>query len=278
MEERLYYAQRKGVVKEERIDFELLKKLFGNFYQGLKDKLYFLNATGYNCVDGRDRNGEWGRDVDIFIYSKTKLKNVWPIEKCLKYYDQDTLFTIIEFLYDYVAEPKNQWFHEWDNCGWHCTDYNRENGKSKFYNEINKMLNIYEKGYRLTKEGQVQIISPLSLENLIDQPIKTDKPENIDDRIKYSISKYLKFNSTINDKKEAVRTLADVLEYLKKDGIRLDIKDDSDLFNIINGFDIRHHNKLQQSQYDKEIWYEWMFYSFLSSINILLKIKVDNKF
>jgi len=83
----------------------------------------------------------------------------------------------------------------------------------------------------------------------------------------------MKYGATISDKKDAVRELAELLEFLKKSGIRLQKKNESDLFRIINNFDIRHHNKFQHGEYDKEIWYDWMFYTFLSSINVLLKLK-----
>ena len=38
------------------------------------------------------------------------------------------------------------------------------------------------------------------------------------------------YSATIDDKKDAVRTLADVLEFLRKEGIRLPDKDDDVLF------------------------------------------------
>jgi hypothetical protein len=68
-----------------------------------------------------------------------------------------------------------------------------------------------------------------------------------------------------------------VLEYLRKDNIKLPKNDDGELFQIINKFDIRHHNQTQKGDYDKEVWYDWMFYTFLASIHVLLKLN-DKKF
>ena len=69
--------------------------------------------------------------------------------------------------------------------------------------------------------------------------------------------KYRRHSATLDEKKDAVRTLGDILEYLKKEGITLPSKDESDLFNILNNFDFRHHNREQKKEYDKEIWYDW---------------------
>jgi len=117
-------------------------------------------------------------------------------------------------------------------------------------------------------------------ETLIKESIETNDPENIDLRLKYAVSKFSRYSSSIGDKKEAVRTLADVLEFLKESDIRLPRDDEKNLFNIINNFDIRHLNRKQQSDYDKDIWYDWMFYTFLASIHVLLKLndkKLDLK-
>lgn len=128
MDEGLYYAERKGVVKEEQIDLNIFKKLFLNFYESLKENLYFLESTGYYCVDSGKYSGKWGYDVETFIYLKTKLRNIWPIKEHIEYYNESTLFTIIEFLYDYVSEPIDKWYYSWGKCGWHCTKYNKESG------------------------------------------------------------------------------------------------------------------------------------------------------
>ncbi len=39
----------------------------------------------------------------------------------------------------------------------------------------------------------------------------------------------------------------------------------------------RHHNEKQRIDYNKEIWTEWIFYSYLNTINALTKIKAKEK-
>ena len=48
--------------------------------------------------------------------------------------------------------------------------------------------------------------------------------------------------------------------------------DEGDLFNIVNNFGIRHHNDAQKTQYDKPIWYSWMFYYDLATIHAAVRL------
>ena len=278
MDNKKYYAVRKGISKPVPMDFQLLKKVFLWIYREFEDGLYFQEATGYHCVDKGEVRGLWGRgdsDIEASIYLELRMRGIWPIKECIKKYDEPTLFTVIEFLYDYVSEPTDKWHHEYYDCGWHSSEYDRENGKATYRTKVNEIIKDYESGYELSNDGEILEIAPTGLEHLFEEIVETGDPENIDMRRRNAISKYLKYGATTSDKKDAVRELADVLEFLKKSGIRLQNKDESDLFGIINNFDIRHHNKFQQGEYDKEIWYDWMFYTFLSSINVLLKLGGD---
>ena len=49
--------------------------------------------------------------------------------------------------------------------------------------------------------------------------------------------------------------------------------DENRLFEIANQFGIRHHNPEQKTDFDKNIWLEWIFFSYLNSINTIVKIK-----
>ena len=266
-----YYAERRGV-KFKPLDFEELKKVFLAKFEELERGYYFRKATGYECTDQGDILGTWGKALEEFFYLKLRMHNLWPIRENIANYDELKLFTVIEFLFDYVSEPQKVWFHPWNQCGYHTDNYHDAKGKAKYREEINDILKDYETRYELSETGEILEIPPTGLETIFEEIVKTDDPKNIDDRISVATKKYRRHNATLDNKKDAIRTLGDVLEYLKKEGYRLQTKDDSDLFNIINNFDIRHHNREQQGGYDKEIWYDWMFYTFLSSINVLLKL------
>jgi hypothetical protein len=67
--------------------------------------------------------------------------------------------------------------------------------------------------------------------------------------------------------------LADVLEFLRpKLKEVLKSGDEKDLFNIANNFGLRHHNQRQKTQYDRPIWYSWMFYYYLTTLHAVLRL------
>ncbi|WP_086949827.1 hypothetical protein [Sphingobacterium sp. JB170] len=85
--------------------------------------------------------------------------------------------------------------------------------------------------------------------------------------------KFRRHKSTLEDRKDSIRELADVLEFLRpKIKTVLDGKDEKDLFNIANNFGVRHHNNQQKVEYDKPIWYSWMFYFYLATIHAILRL------
>jgi len=256
--------------------FETLKKAFLWKFEELESEFYLREATGYECVNTGTIRGSWGSDIETFFYIQLRMHNLWPISENLHNYDEPTLFTIIELLYDYVSEPQWKNYDSWNNCGWHTGEYDKDKGKEKYRNEMNNILKGYSSGYILSDTGEVLKVSPTGLETLSEEIVETDDPENIENRVHTAIIKYRKYNATLDDKKEAIRILADVLEYLRTQNIRLTNRDDSVLFRIINTFDIRHHNQMQHSDYDREIWFDWMFYTFLSSINVLLKLRQNS--
>ena len=276
MAEKTYYAARKGRFKPDPLDFRMFKKVFLHIFNEIENvDLLFREATGDRCVDRGEIHGLWGSDIETYIYLKLKYNNIWPLQKNIGTFDEPTLFTVIEFLYDYVSEPQSKYYHSWKNCGWHASKYDRNKGKEKYRLKINEILKDYDRGYQLSSDGEIVEVAPTGFEPIFVETVQTEDHNNIDNRIKRAKSKYRKYGATIDDKKDAIRSLADVLEFLKKEGINLPSKDDDDLFRIINGFDIRHHNRLQQGEYTKEIWYDWMFYTFLSSINVILKLRME---
>jgi hypothetical protein len=90
-----------------------------------------------------------------------------------------------------------------------------------------------------------------------------------------AIERWRKRHTTLADRKEAVRLLADVFEWLRDTQQLQKVlvkKDEADLFNIANNFSIRHHEQAQKTNYDQAIWYNWMFHFYLATYHATIRL------
>lgn len=87
-------------------------------------------------------------------------------------------------------------------------------------------------------------------------------------RVLAAIEKYLSGKGTRSQRRDAVRDLGDVLEHYRDEAKALLGPDENDLFNILNNFDIRHHNETQKANYDP-VWLAALFYHYLNMIHVL---------
>jgi len=273
-EERKYYSMRTGKNQEEiKLDLSLLKRTFLNVYKSFKNRYYFQEAFGYDCTDEGFKPGIAGEDIEIFLLTKLRKTNLWPIETKLDQYTEDDLFDIIELLYDLISKPVEGYFHKWNNCGWHYSTFDKSIGQPEFRTDLNSLLNGYEEGYELSVEGEILLKGGLGLHELLATEISVHDPKNVDEKVKYAVQKFRRHRASVEDKKEAARILADVLEFLRPQIKQLPLtKDEGDLFNIANNFGIRHHNPNQKTDYDKDAYLDWIFYSYLSTIHLLIRI------
>ena len=279
MVDRQYYSRRKGLnPKIDRIDLDLLKGLFYSTYQSLFEEGYFQEAMGYNCVDIGEVHGTMGRDIGIYFLRKLRKSNLWPIEEKYKGYTEDDLFDVIELLYDEVSKPIDGKYHSYSDCGWHYSKFDKKAGQLRFYEEMNEFLRDYSDGYEISISGEILTLGDQGLENLLKAELPDYEPKNVDSRIHAAIHKFRRHNSSVDDKRDAVRSLADVFEYLRpKLQSIISSKDEADLFNIANNFSVRHHNDKQKNEYDESIWLSWMFYFYLATIHtIIRKLRTSN--
>ena len=88
-----------------------------------------------------------------------------------------------------------------------------------------------------------------------------------EERVDDAVRKFRSRTASPTDRRDAVRDLADVLEYLRPEIKRvLTKKDDAALFEIANKFAIRHMDGEQFTEYTKPVWLSWMFYFYLATI------------
>jgi len=255
------------------IDLPMLIKLFSTLYFQLDGEGYFQQDLGFYCVDAGFIPGTLGHDIEGVLLLELRKTNLAPIGRQLDKYSEDDLFDIIEFLYDHCSKPVERSYHSYSDCGWHCSTFDRAAGHAEYREKINRILAIYQEGYELSADGEILSLPESGLAGLMEAPVPTTDPQNIEARVEAARLKFRRHRSSLDDRRDAIRDLADVLEYLrpKLKGVLKD-KDESDLFNLANNFGIRHHNEAQKIQYDKPIWYSWLFYYYLATIHAVVRL------
>ncbi len=263
MEKRSYYSVRTGKKSDDaKVDLDVVKRIFHAIYVDFTNKDYFQEAFGKDCVDAGLIPGIVGVDPELYVLKKLRKPNLWSIEDNYENYFEDDLFDVIELLYDLVSKPLEGTFHSWGNCGWHYETFDRDAGRLEFRSDINEILADYQDGWELSENGEVLSKGDEGLNYLFKAGLPEGNPEDINLKIQSSVLKFRRHSSSIEDRKEAVRELADVLEYIrphvKKEMMS---NDERDLYNIANNFGIRHFNQKQKTGYDKPVWLSWIFFN-----------------
>jgi len=274
MNSRRYYSIRTGRNPHSvNYDLTTLLELFKDFYLGYLQTGYFQEYFGYCCVDAGDVAGKLGYNIDAQILRFIRKSKLWPIQDKCESYSEDDLFDIIEFLYDHVSKPVEGYYHSYSNCGYHYHSFDKKAGQSELRQEVNQILCDYKEGYELSDQGEILEFPEQGLENLFAANLPTDDSINVEQRVQSAIHKFRRSRSSLDERRDAIRDLADVLEFLRpKIKTVISKKDEGDLFNIANQFGIRHHNEEQKQDYDKAIWYSWIFYYYLTTIHACVRL------
>lgn len=266
-----YYSQRTGSNPNlDGLPIEDAVDLFSRVYRQLETDGYFDEAFGFWCVDADHIEGNV-KDVELEMLLTIRKKNLWPISEYASSYTEDDFLDVIEFLYQYVSKPIDGTMHSYNGCGMHWETFNKREGQALFRKKINAVLAHYKNKFELSQAGEVLHKPEEGFENIFNADVPS-KDTNIVSRINAATNNFRRHGSSIDDRRQAVRDLADVLEYLKPQVHELlTNKDEKDLFNIANNFGIRHHNDKQKTSYDAAIWLSWMFYFYLSTIHVVLR-------
>jgi hypothetical protein len=278
MTDKLYYSERHGRRPETpKLSLDDLKRAAKVYLLGIQEEGYFQEHLGYSCVEGGFSPGLIGGDPQIEIMLILGKSHLWPIYGTLDDWTEDDFFDMVEFLYAHVSKPTERFYHKWDNCGWHCTAFDAQEGRTEFREKLNRLLRFYDSGFELTKTGEVLAIPPTGLVQLVEEPIVHPDSVNVAGRVNTALHKFRRHRATINDRRDAVRDLADVLEFLRPDLKRvLASQDERDLFAIANSFGIRHHKPDQRTDYDQHVWLDWIFYYYLATIHAAVRLMEKN--
>jgi hypothetical protein len=270
---RAYYAERSGRVPGGgRLDLKALKALYKTEYERWDEEGYFQEHFGFWCVDEGDVKGKLGSNIDAQMLFSLGREGLWPIRQCIAHYTEDDFFSVIEFVYDHISKPLTGVMHQFGECGMHWTTFDGPAGQAAYRASVNVLLARYDNGYELSERGEVMERGPEGTANLLTTALPIDESD-IKGRVQSAITKFRQRRSTPDDRRDAVRDLADVLEYLRPRVKEvLTKKDEGALFTIANEFGIRHHNPSQKTDYDPAIWLSWMFYFYLATIHACVRM------
>ena len=257
-----FYSERASG-RARSIGFDELKELFSYEVQELKRCGYLDQYFGGDSNDGV---GEHGLDPSFRVFASLGKKGLWPLGDMSGYVSDGDLFDIIEYLVNHVSRPV------YDSNGFFCGDYDGEAGREYFISRMREVLRRYCDGFELSETGDVLSLVPEGLESLFDADINHPDKNNVGKRVlaaKLLFRMRDKEAGSFQNRKNAVRELADVLEFLIKKSQEkiLHKEDERDLFEIANRFGIRHHNIDQKTDYDKDVFLSWIFYYYLASIH-----------
>jgi hypothetical protein len=271
--DRRYYSLRTGKNKDGlKLQLDGLKALFLSEFQRLDGADYFQEYFGYFCVDNGHVPGKRGTDIAARMSFDLRKPDLWPVDQAIPGYSEDDLFDVIEYLFDNISKPVEGRFHSYGNCGMHYSTFDRDAGRAEYRAEINKLLETYSDGFELNEVGEILELAPQGMQEIFAAEVPNSDP-NVAERVASAIQKFRRYKATTDERRDAVRDLADVLEYLRPQAKRVLVKaDENDLFNIANNFAVRHHNTAQKSDYDKGIWLSWMFYFYLSTIHACIRL------
>jgi hypothetical protein len=269
---RPYYAARKYGAAARGLSLIDLRELLYSAFQHYEHSGYFVEAFGYTCVDRGFEPGYVGGSSDAYTRLTLQRANLWPIEDNYENFDEDDVFTLIEFLFDHISKPLTKSYHDWNNCGYHYSDFVRDLGREEFRERMNLPLGRYGDGWELSEKGEVLSLPPEGMKTLVSAILPTSD-RTTTQKVTDATMKFRRHGSSLTDRQDAVRDLVDVLEWLRPQlKVALMKEDEQELFNIANNFGIRHLNQKQKLQYDKAVWLSWMFYHYLNTINAFLHI------
>lgn len=260
------YSQRAG--RPRRFTQDDFAALIWRSIRKLRQQGYFDEAVlGYERPDGARVAPRLSQDdflralkkSDIYPDLQRSREYGWAPTSCVT--DRDVLFDTIEYLHaEAVSRPT-------------ANGFSREEGRQALRESLNPDLALAEPPMELTPAGRVVDRAPDELKPLLEEPVPEEVPSALRDPLRAAIDQYRRRDATLQDKRSALKHLADVLEPLRDEIDEFLLpKDESALFQIANGFHIRHNSRTQARNYDTDVWLDWMFYVYVATARSLIAV------
>lgn len=192
------------------------------------------------------------------------------------YQDPTLVFDLLEVLYDLVSAPK------FDPAKKRHTAFVKRDAQEVFREFINEDLTLYAVPHEMIANGQIiamgnkatkEAVEGLVLLNEKGQIAKSDYSA-----LNEAIRQFYHEGGSAVEKKNAILAVFDILDkYSKKVQEHMLRDDERDLFRMANDFAIRNTGPKQKRNYEKDLWYEWMFSVQLAAVIVIIKILAQQK-
>jgi hypothetical protein len=251
-----------------RLNVRAFTRSFIQLIEELESDGYFVHAFGQYCVDQNSR-----RDASAVLTRRLGHPVSWP----LRFDDEgrypllDYLCDFVEVLHDVVARPSRRSYHEFNQCGWHYSDFATRPGRRLYRWHVNRLLADSDLGLRMAEEGEdlgrLVRVEPSGLEDLPERALKAATPATVD-RVQHAIALFRSRNASVEDRRSAIIVLAGILEE-RRDMLKAELltKDETALFQIANQFAVRHQRADQRGDYDPA-FLEWLFWWYLDTVQL----------
>lgn len=261
-----YWSQRRGGTVP-LLSIDAVMDDFVVLVDGLQCGGYFQRAFPRVCVDDHE---SYAPDPSQELKNLLGRPDLWPLYRSRRRWDQDLFFDLVEALHDLVARPRSRSFHDFGGCGWHYTDFAVEPGQRLYRWTVNRLLGRSTVAFRLADEGEdlgrLVAVTDDARAELVSKVAEREGATA--DQVRHALSLFRARGATAHDKRSAILALAGVLEE-RRQLIRehLSQKDESALFQIANGFALRHQRAGQRADYDP-VFLDWIFWWYLATIEL----------
>jgi len=272
---RPYYSQRRNQRPEVPLTPAQTKTEYAEVIAGLARTGYFGDAFGSACVDDpRDPAEQAQKQLSRLLDTDSPM---WPLagdnEELTgveQNWSEDLFFDVIEALHDLVARPRSRFWHDYGQ-EWDYQDFARAPGQAVYRWKVNELLARSEIPLQLADSGSDcgRLVHALgdARDDLVRRALQSPEPK-VHDLVDHAVAQFRGRDATFLAKREATKTLADVLEHRRRLLNDMLFKKDEDaLFQIANHFEIRHINEHQKSDYDPA-FLDWVFWWYLATIEL----------
>ncbi|GHU57323.1 hypothetical protein AGMMS49975_22680 [Clostridia bacterium] len=277
-----FYAKRNGLLKDNAsLSYEDMRTYFCKTYSYFREKGYFIAAE----LGIKRTTNKWSGETEllcpltletspeVYFFQHTNSANIYPIHQYYEIYSDAELFTVIEILYHHIGV-----FNEQTQL------IENKLQKDEYAEHINGLLRFYGEGFYL--EPTNGFIMRLPNEALRQQLSSNSQevPTGIYEQLVSASKAFYHYDADMETKKKSICTLADILEKVRNDlkerfsaeyGVSKN-EHDKLIFGIVNGFEFRHNNAEQKTDYSKNIWYDWMMQYYTSVVIAYYKLLAES--